>query len=485
MYMPKVVFLIFILALAIRFLYFPNNVNFSYDQARDSFAVLDILKGDFKVLGPPTTAGGNIFHGVLFYYLLAPIYFFSNYNPEVAAAIFRVINALGVFLVFYIGSIIFRKEVGLLTAFLFAINYEQSQYSLFFGHPTLGVISVLILYTGLSLWIFKDKGLGFVVALLGLGLAFQFEDANFTLGLVFMIFLTLFYKRLKSLNFSYFFAGFFTFLLIISTFIVSEIKYNFRMSEALLQVSKSNHVFNIQNIFQLVPPIYFTFFMISFAWLIWRKPTRQKGLFLLVWFMGGMITQILNPSFTYYYSPGATVSLLILSSFVIYQLFSRNKFFAVFLLMGLIFNNLFLITNQNYKGPNKDVIIQPGLLTSNERKTLDYVYGKSDGQPFAINALTVPLNVKTTWDFLFNWYGYQKYGYLPIWGGEVADGFPGTLTVITDRSKLPSRRFTVFEPTVGIGQSQIDDFLRIENYFSKVVDERTFGTIKVQSRERI
>jgi len=30
----------------------PNNINFSYDQARDSFASLEILRGDLKIIGP-------------------------------------------------------------------------------------------------------------------------------------------------------------------------------------------------------------------------------------------------------------------------------------------------------------------------------------------------------------------------------------------------------------------------------------------------
>ncbi|MCR4305918.1 MAG: hypothetical protein NUV73_02435, partial [Candidatus Daviesbacteria bacterium] len=48
---------IFLLALLLRFLYFPQNTYFGFDQARDAYAVKEILNGDFKVTGPPTANG--------------------------------------------------------------------------------------------------------------------------------------------------------------------------------------------------------------------------------------------------------------------------------------------------------------------------------------------------------------------------------------------------------------------------------------------
>lgn len=493
--MPRIVFLIFLVAIVIRFLYFPENVYFGFDQARDSFTSLEVLKGDFKIIGPPTTAGSNIFHGALIYYILAPIYFLSNNNPEAAAAVFRVINALGVFLVFYIGSLVFSKKIGAVAALLFAISYEQNQYSLFFGHPSLGVFTILIYYSGLALLIFQNNPLGFIIALLGLGLTIQFEDANLTLFLVSIIYLLFFFKKIKLLNFKTVSAGFLVFVATLSTFILSEIKYNFRMTNAILDIHSNiypEHLISVtarlihDNFLanQALVPFILLALMVAMRLLIKGKKAQQ-AIFLMIWFLGGMIAHVLNSSFTYYYSPGASVSLLILVSFLIYQIFLRSKLLAAIPFILIIFSNFSLITGQNYLGPNKDIIIQPGLLTSSERQSLDYIYQKADGQPFAVNALTVPLNVKTTWDYLFNWYGKWKYGYLPVWGREAADGFPGTLPVATDRSKLPHRRFTIIEPTVGINTSQVDDFFRVENYFSKVVDEKHFGTITVQERQKI
>src|SRR3990167_8370458 len=138
--MNYLIFLIFLLAVAIRFLYFPDNVYFAYDQARDSYTALEILKGDIKLIGPPSFLSNKIFPGPLIFYIYAPIYLIFNNSPEAASAFFRIWNALGVFLVFCIGSILVNKRVGIIAAIFFAFSYEQSQYSLFLSHQPLAVI---------------------------------------------------------------------------------------------------------------------------------------------------------------------------------------------------------------------------------------------------------------------------------------------------------------------------------------------------------
>lgn len=497
---PKILILIFLLALILRLLYFPGNINFTYDQARDSFAVLDVLYGHLKIVGPPTTISDKIFHGVWFYYLIAPIYFLFNKNPEAAVFLLRVLNAVGILIIFLISKNLFNNKIGLIAAFLFAISFEQTQYSLFFGHPSLGVISVLIYYLGLSWWIFKNNPYGFILALLGLGITLQFEDVNGLLILSLLIYLAVFYKKLKLLNLSIILLGLVGFLLAVSSFILAEIKYHFRATTAVISlitrfhnktaidfgyiisvVSRFLHdnFLNIDN-----PNVLMLIFISLILWSLKQKDKLSQIIFLLIWFFTGLFPHLLSPhNFSYYYSPGATVSLLILVSFLIYQVNLKNKFLAISILSVITISNLGLITTENYRGPNSDIVIQSGMILRNQLPVLDYIYQRSQGQYFAVNALTVPLNVNTTWSYLFQWYGRNKYGYLPVWGGNAALGFPGNLKIETNRSNLPKIRFTIMEPTVGIGDKQKEDFFKEENYFTKVVEERQFGTIKVQLRK--
>ena len=143
----KVVLLLsslFITAVMIRLFFFPNDIYFGYDQARDSYKAIEVLKGDLKIVGPPSSLNENLFHGPLIYYVYAPIYYFSNLNPEAVAIIFRIFNALGVLLVFGIGLTLFNIKVGLISSLLFALSFEQTQYSLFLSHPSLAVLTVLL-----------------------------------------------------------------------------------------------------------------------------------------------------------------------------------------------------------------------------------------------------------------------------------------------------------------------------------------------------
>ncbi len=488
----KIILLIFILALVIRFLYFPNNVYFGYDQARDSFVSLEILKGHLKLIGPPSSINDNLFHGPLIYYIYAPIYFLSDNNPEVVAAVFRVINSLGVISVFFIGWMLFNRNIGLISAFLFAISYEQSQYSLFISHPSLAVLPVMLFYLGLSLVIFKNRQWGLIVSALGLGLAIEFHYVHSLLVIPLAVILLTFRK----FKIKYLFISLPVFLLSILSFVIAELKFNFREIKTL--ISQQSQVFDLGQIIPISQRwLHDNFLSLNLGFLaplillvaavftLRKERTKKQAVFLTIWFTAGFIPYIFSKSPSYYYNAGSSVSLLILGAFLIYQFMQKNKILGFAVIAITLVSNFSLIYSLNFKGPNKDIIIQPEMLTVYERGALDYIYDRAAGQQFAADALTSPLNVNTTWSYLFEWYGRNKYGYLPVWGLEAAAGFPGNLKVETDRARLPDKRFTIIEPTIGIGASHIADFFKEENYFSKVLEEKQFGPIKVQERIRI
>ena len=127
MVFPKVkilsVLLIFLLAVILRFLYYPQNTYFGFDQARDAFAVREILNGNLKIVGPPT-ATGIFHHGVLYYYIFAPFYLFSGGDPVAVSLFLRALNAAGIFLLFLIVNPMFGAVAAYLAMFLFAVSFE-------------------------------------------------------------------------------------------------------------------------------------------------------------------------------------------------------------------------------------------------------------------------------------------------------------------------------------------------------------------------
>lgn len=492
---------IFILSLLVRLLFFPDNVYFAYDQARDAFAALDILKGDFKIIGPPSFASDKLFPGPLVYYFYAPIYFLFGPDPTFVSFFLRFYNSLGIFLTFFIGSIIFNKKVGLISAILFAISYEQTQYTLLISHQPMAIITVLMFYLGLALLLFKKEPKGLVLAFLGWGLSVQFHYGYILLGLVLPILTILFWQRFKTIPIKYYLLSLAVWLVTLSSFALAEIKYHLN-SGYLAEASASGssfHLYPLQTLNILnrflhdlflsnysFTPIIAAILLLFILYLLRIKELRPKILFLIIWLLGGLTPYLISGVSTYYYSAAASVSLILISAFVITTQLNKRIILGVLLLLAIIGNNFFLILTYNRWGPGSDTVIQKGMLIEEQKKILDYIYQSANHQPFSMGALSVPLNVNTTWSYLFEWYGQKQYGYLPVWGGKAASGFPGSLPVITSRSSLPQIQYLIIEPVDNVlPKAYIQQVFKEEAYFSNVVEEKRFNTILVQKRLKI
>ena len=490
-----IVLLLFFLAIAIRLLYFPENVYFAYDQARDSYTSLEILKGDLKIVGPPSAAGDKLFAGPGVYYIYAPIYFLTGNNPEALSLFLRIINSAGIFLAFGISTILFNRQVGLLTSLFYAFSYEQTQYSLFLSHQPQAVVPILLFYLGLCLLIFKNNPKGLFLSAVGAGLAVQFHYLYlYLLGTLFLI-LALF-QKIKILKTKEALYSLPILIFLFSTYIISEIKFNFRTIISFSQLAHSGGIHIKEALFILnrflgdnlfansSSTLYLGILLLIISlFLLFRKETKKQIIFLLIWLLTSLSPYLFSGTPSYYYNAATNVSILIFVSFILYTIFKKYSVLSLLVALGIIYNNLYLIQSVNPKGPNQYTIIQPGMLTHDQKRALDYVYTQSSDKEFGVKALSVPLNVNTTWSYLFEWYGQQKYGRLPIWIGPIADGYAG-LKAESNREKIPSTQFLIIEPTIGIREAVRDDFLKEENYFTRVVDEQQFGTIKIQKREK-
>lgn len=494
----KILVGIFLLGVILRFLYFPDNVYFAYDQARDSFTSLEILKGDFKLVGPPSFLSDKLFPGPLIFYIYAPIYAIFDKNPEAVSAFFRLFNALGIFLTFAIGTTIFNRKVGLLAALLFAFSYEQTQYSLFISHQPLAVISVLLFYLGLSLFLFKRNINGLILITLGWGLSIQFHYGYILLFIPLFFIMLTFRKNLDKVSLKYLFLSFLTLSITLFTFIITELKYHF-FSSFLFQNSTTRFAIYPQETIQIINRFLYDIFLAdyrltpyilvlgtisSLSILIFRKNLRPRLLFLSFWFLGGLAPYLMSGVPSYYYSAAASVSLLIAIAYLISYLLPKYKLLGLSLVVFILINNLNQIITINKTGVNSNMVIQPGMLVSDQKRALNYIYQQAAGQPFSINALTIPLQVNTTWSYLFEWYGKTKYAFVPTFGGDAAEGYLGNFKVMKDRSQLPQLQFLIIEPTLGIREAYMDNFFREEGYFTKVIEERHFGNITIQKRQK-
>ncbi|MDO8573341.1 MAG: hypothetical protein Q7R77_01185 [Candidatus Daviesbacteria bacterium] len=488
--MKFLLLLIFLLAVVLRFLYFPQNTYFGFDQARDAYAVKEIIGGHFKITGPPT-ATGIINHGVLYYYIFTPFYLLANGDPAAVSAFLRILNAAGVFILFPIVTVMFGEIAAIFSVFLFAVSFEQTQFSLFLNHPSLAVISILVFYLGLAYWIFRKKIWGLYIVLLGLGFSIQFEFVETQLIAIFLLFILFFRKKLPKLTIKNIIISVLLFILPVSSFIISEIKNNFiiiknapdgmgsasSLSQFVFIITRHIHDNLIANNIGAI--IIGLILLVSLVTLILKRMHTDQTIFLIFWFFGGLLVYFFTSNDAYFYNTGTGIALLIFAGFILSKIFSTNKFLTLVILILIIISNMYLITKNNPLGPNQKINPQIGLLIEDEKRVIDYIYQKANKDNFAVNALTMPYNVNTTWSYLFEWYGKGKYGYVPVWGGDAALGFPGNLKVETARSELPAKRFLIIEPLEGIPTYTSDAFIKNEQSYSEVLEKKKFGTIEV------
>lgn len=97
----KYFIILFILAAIIRFTYiWDNTIPFLFDHGKDSLAILHMLVvPKLKFIGPWTSIPG-LYFGPAWYYLLAPFYFLSGFNPTSAAVAMSLLVLFQMLLVY-------------------------------------------------------------------------------------------------------------------------------------------------------------------------------------------------------------------------------------------------------------------------------------------------------------------------------------------------------------------------------------------------
>lgn len=494
--------LIFGLAYLLRVLFLPQlSLTFGYDQARDAYVSQQILQGDLKILGPPTSTPG-LYHGVFYYYLLAPAYLFGNGSPIAAAYWVALFNAAAVFIVFYLTYLLTKKVgAGILTSFLFAISFEATQYATWLSNPTLGVWTVPLIYLGLWAWIKERKWWGAPVAGVGLGLSVQAEVFLLYHAVPISLWLWVARKKVSGRELSRFIA---TFLLAVSSMIIAELKFGFRSLSGVIQLltaqdtivaSKSLGDFIVLYFNQLGRVFAFNSYpgnvgyggVLVLALLIWAVWSwKKKGIswepFLATWLLSHITVVSVGGTSTPFLLVGIGPAVSVLLGIYLYRWYTYGqRALAVVVLAAVVFGNLVMIFKEN---PNGQTIfaIQKDMVLKKEFAAIDYTYQEAAGEMFSLNSLTSPLWINIVWTYLYKWYGESRYGYIPEWHGRDQIGQLDTLPPTSPDTTL---YYLILEPMGGIPQRYLAETIAEEDAVSQFLQEGNFGEIRVQKRARI
>lgn len=501
--------IIFVLGFIIRVIYLKDGaLTFGYDQGRDAFISQQIVNGDLKVLGPPASTPG-LYHGVFYYYFLAPAYWLGDGDPVVTAYWTSLFNAMGIFIV-YILTYLFTKKItpAIIAALLFAVSFEATQYSSWLSNPTLGIWTVPIIYLGLWIWIGGSnvnkeiKWVGPLITSVGLGLSIQAEVflAYHTIPIILWLYVCR--KNITKRQFLLFLAGL---LITVSSMFIVEFKFGFQSLRGIVSLLTSKDaVLNTKNLGDFVItylnqigemfsnnllPInagYGGFLGITMLFVVlngWIKRKNKKTVsyepFLAVFILSHLSVVSLGGLSTPFLLVGMGGAAVILAAVFIYRVGLKNRVLAYLLVFVIVASNIYMILTENKKG---QVIfsIQKDMLLSNELKVLDYIYSNSQNSQFSINSVTSPLWINTTWSYLFNWYGKNKYGYLPQWRGKDQVGQLGNNFSNADLET--NLHFLIIEPPQGLPGYYIEWEEDLENSRSNLIEEVRFNDIRVQKR---
>ncbi|MFC1649238.1 hypothetical protein ACFL2C_00810 [Patescibacteria group bacterium] len=234
---------IFVFGYLLRVMFLRENaLLFMYDQARDIVHAQEIVAGDLKVLGPPSSTSG-LHHGVLWFYYLVPPSLIGGGNPVTLAYWNAIFNTLTVFTVFMLAYLFTKnKNAGLLAGFLYAISFEATQYATWLSNPTIGAFTIPFVYLGLWIWIsntFKRKYLPPLITGLALGISIQANIFLLFHIVPVIIWFGISRARLKMKHFAMFVIGGFVGVL---PMILSEIMFGFRSVGGVVSLLTSRGV---------------------------------------------------------------------------------------------------------------------------------------------------------------------------------------------------------------------------------------------------
>lgn len=497
----NILLIILFLGFILRLIYFKGPTTFFYDQARDAIASMEIWQSDpIKIMGPQAEIAG-LTHGPLYWYMISPFYFFTNGNVWAVRLFLILINCLTIFLIYDLTKSLFKdKKVALLSSFLFAISFEAIQYARWLSNPGPSLFTIT-----LSFWAFnklvEEKKWALIPFLVSLGLSIQLQlFLVYQIFVFFVLWLLIKGIKLPKASLKTYLIAIFAFFLTLSTYIISEIKFKFQGIKGLSLLLKPNSSINIATrvksylhgltevTYHNVAGInlnYATFFLILLlilSFFLYKKnKVKNQFIILFTWIISPVIVYILPGPKAYYLNIGMLVPILIITSYVLIKYFDKYKLITILVICSIVGGNIFQVLTKNKEGETL-FTVQKQMILRDELKIIDWIYKESENKPFKLNTITSPLFINTTWAYLFNWHGMNKYGYMPYWWGETQVDVPGSKIKFANDTPT-NLHYLIIEPRGSDDKAYIDAIISLEDTRSKVIKTEKIGYFTVEKRE--
>lgn len=468
-----------------------NSFAFTYDVGRDLLAVNNIVKTHELPLIGFTTGVEGIFYGPWWYYILTLPFIVSGGNPQFIVFFIACTGILTIFLGYFIGKKIGGRFLGLTFAVLMSVSPVLIGISSQIWNPNVAPLFVMITFFVLYK-IFTDNSIKpitgiFLGVLLGLII-----DSEIVFGLLlfsgYIISLVIILrKQVFKLGSLFVPLGL---LIIFSPRIFFELRHHFIMTSTILHMITNrtgsagkpfiesvlaklvifHNLFTdtIVNHYMLL-----SFLIIIFCFVILIKFFKKINqvernfliLSLIVVFCFIIGIGLFSHDIWSHYLVGLPVFYILVVS-IVFQLIRNNITYGTYITLAalciLVWINLKPI--QLIQDLQKPLWEGDASVYRNQLAVIDYIYHSAHNQKFNYVVYTPPVH-DYTYQYLFNWYGTKKYGYVP--------------SKATDKAKL---FFLIIEPDTS-HPFYITDWLNVRKNDGKIQSEKVIkGGITVQTR---
>ncbi|CAN5309152.1 hypothetical protein BH10PAT2_BH10PAT2_1410 [soil metagenome] len=467
---------LFFLAIFIRFLVIKNNnIFFFFDQSRDATSAYEITHGHpIKVQGPSASGtGDSVYHGVLYYYVIAPAYALGNGDPFFASMWLGILTSFTIFPLFLLAKSVSKSsQVGYLAAFLFAISFEAAQMGTWLSNPGIAVLTLTCFYLFIWRIFYEQRHQELPLLALFLGLCNQSIIYSAYLWIILGI-LYFFNQNRKvgeePVQFSVkeVTIAIVVYAISISTMLVNQLLlykhglFNpFKTAASVGGLGQIPFLDLIKQIFELfLKNISYVFFptnailsiiLLAVAFILLKKYSKDVSQFLWIWYLAPLALLLFIFRNGYHVMIGSSPMLYLLLALALHKIWEMKlgKVTAIGIMMFFIVSQLAggktLLTEKKHLAG-----LQEGTYLQDEMNLIDKTYEIAGGKPFSISSLTIPYGYDTTWAYLYHWYGLSKYGYLPSYVGSTQSGILGS-EFLTEKSTTEAIHFSIQEPTQGL-----------------------------------
>lgn len=403
---------------------------FNIDNARDFVDVREMVELKKPRLIGQTSAIEGFYNGPFWYYLIAIPFIISKGDPYSAIILQNILWFIGgVYLYLLVKR--WGKWISLFGISIWVSGSYlllASSYS-FNPNPVLFLAPVFIYF--LEKYLITEKFKYAVLVFVLSGLFFNFEmNAGVFLPIIILLSIV-FSKKTYLLKTKSFWIGVALFGLFLIPQVLFDIKYKFIMTKSLMKYLSGDKMETsfVKNIVQTISTFWMVFSatflnlklltgffvftsLIYGCYLLIRKNIKLEIISLI------SLLLIIVPLVGYFLIPAklnswhlglSIVGIIIIVCSTLNSIFVFNKLVVrILVFIVLILSVLNLSTYYDETHPNND----PSLY-KNEINAIDYVYKNANGQDFKVY-IYLPSVIDYPYQYLFWWYGKNKYGYLPV-----------------------------------------------------------------------